>query len=125
VHVKSMNPGWKLRSVFLVQDPRARLAAIKLNGKYIDKGGFLRSNRIIVRQNPAKFGQDCKQDNRAISCFYGVQCPYKLSNFCRPNILEFHCVPSCTPRSVNIKSWFTVFEVHLHSYRRFSIYRVI
>jgi len=36
------NPSWKVRSVFLVQDPRARLAAIKHVGKYVDKAGFLR-----------------------------------------------------------------------------------
>jgi hypothetical protein len=33
------NPDWRLRVVYVLQDPRARLADIKLRGKYVGPTG--------------------------------------------------------------------------------------
>ena len=34
------NPDWVVRLVYVLQDPRARLADIKLKGKYVNPAGI-------------------------------------------------------------------------------------
>jgi hypothetical protein len=34
------NPDWRIRLVYVLQDPRARLAELKLKGKYVSPTGI-------------------------------------------------------------------------------------
>jgi hypothetical protein len=35
------NPEWRIRLVYVLQDPRAKLAEVKLKGKYVSPTGIL------------------------------------------------------------------------------------